>query len=218
MTRLRLSQRHRNVVGWGAAGAVLAGTLLGALALFGREPAEHTARPERAPAVSSSSANTRQTVAAPPPEVKVQERPPSPVELAPRTPLELDPPFVILDGLTFSAGLNTYRLDGLAGPPPTAACRNDEGHLWACGLQARAALNNLIQRRRIVCTPLRTGPDGVAESTCKAEGEDIGGQLAAQGWARPSGDASGPYGTAAQKAEQAKRGLWNGGWTFSRPG
>jgi endonuclease YncB( thermonuclease family) len=218
MMRLRLSRRDRKLFAWGAGGAVLAGALLGALVVVDRKPPAPAARPDRVPPPAAPSTAARTTVGTPSPDAKVQERPLAPPEHVPLQPVELDPPFLILDGLTFSAGLSTYRLDGLKGPPSTAACRNSDGHLWACGLQARAALNNVIQRKRLVCTPVRTGQNGVAEATCTADGADVGGQLAAQGWARPVGDASGAYRAEAHEAEQDKRGLWNGGWTFSGPG
>jgi endonuclease YncB( thermonuclease family) len=76
----------------------------------------------------------------------------------------------------------------------------------------------VIQRKRLVCTPARIAPNGTAEVTCKSEGADVGAQLASEGWARPAQDAAGPYRVEAREAERDKRGLWNGGWTFSSPG
>jgi endonuclease YncB( thermonuclease family) len=192
---------------------VLATLLLAGLFILDRRPA----LPERPP-----DPVLRPSIPAPaerPAETKLQERPVEPAgTLTPNQPVELNPPFLIVDGLTFTVGLNTYRLDGLSGPPATAACRNDAGHLWACGLQARAALNNAIQRNTLVCTPTRTNADGTIQAKCTADGVDVGGELATQGWARPAVDSFSIYSRQAKEAEQDRRGLWNGRWTFSTPG
>jgi endonuclease YncB( thermonuclease family) len=51
-----------------------------------------------------------------------------------------------------------------------------------------------------------------------ADGVDVGASLTGQGWARPATGSSGPYDAEAQAAQQDRRGLWNGNWTFSGPG
>src|SRR3954451_14566669 len=136
MPGMKLNPRERRLIWSAAGGLVLATLLLAALFILDRKPA----LPERSPGPV-----LRPTMPAPAeraPEAKLQERPVEPAGvLPPDQPVELSPPFLIVDGLTFTDGLNTYRLEGLTGPPATAACRNDAGHLWACGLQARAALN-----------------------------------------------------------------------------
>jgi endonuclease YncB( thermonuclease family) len=228
MTGMKLSRQDRKLFGWVAAGALLAALLLAAIVVL-EQPARTPDRaqvPVLRPSVPAQAEGQTDIKAQDRPaqdriaqDGKVQERPVEPVgSVVPDRPVELAPPFLIVDGLTFTAGLNTYRLDNLTGPPATAACRNDDGHLWACGLQARAALNNVIQRKVLVCKPSRTDAGGVVQVLCTADGLDVGSQLTAQGWARPARDASDAYRSEARDAEQDRRGLWNGGWTFSGPG
>ena len=91
-------------------------------------------------------------------------------------------------------------------------------HLWACGLQARAALNNVIQRKTLLCKASRTNGNGSVQALCTADGVDVGAQLTAQGWARPAPGSPDAYAAEARDAQQDRRGLWNGRWTFSGPG
>jgi endonuclease YncB( thermonuclease family) len=195
----------------GALALVLAGIGLGLGSLDdGSEPISPPApNPATAPA----------PIPAPPQPDKAQERagPPA-VLLQPAQAIELEPPYLILDGLTFTAGPTTLRLGGLEGPSARATCRNQEGYAWACGLQARAALNNALRTRKAVCTPTDVATNGVPHATCSVEGADLGQKLVAEGWARPlASDASSP----AQALEDARangRGLWNGDWTVMEPG
>ena len=129
----------------------------------------------------------------------------------PRTSLEpytFGPPFEIDDGLTFGPekAVRT-RLSGLTGPRRDAVCRDQDDRLWACGLQARAALNNLIAKRQVRCTP--TAPsDSVVPARCVTDGGDLGRHLVELGYARSEVD----YPTEMDKARAAKAGMWNGGW------
>jgi endonuclease YncB( thermonuclease family) len=218
----------RPLLAWGAAGAAIAVAAFGALIAV-----ERTDRPpENGPARSVRSAQTSPTpqspLAADPPappaalaaagdpaSQKIDDRAVAPPDPVPRGPVHLEPPFLIVDGITFKAGLDTYRLKDLRGPPATAACRGDDGHLWACGLRARAALNNAIQHGRLTCMPSRLASDGAVEAGCTVKGRDLGGQLVKQGWARPLGET---YASETRAAEHDRRGLWNGGWAFDAPG
>src|SRR4051794_26732802 len=222
MTGSKLSRRDRRLFGWGAAGALLLALSLAAVAMLQAPAPERPSAPVLrptvpAPSVAAARPGTPQTESQRP--AKVQERPVEPSgSVVPDQPVKLDPPFVIVDGLTFAAGLNTYRLDNLTGPKANAACRGDDGNLWACGLQARAALNNVIQRATLLCRLSRINGDGTMQVLCAAGGVDVGAQLTAQGWARPAPGSSDAYGAEARAAEQERRGLWNGRWTFSSPG
>jgi endonuclease YncB( thermonuclease family) len=135
----------------------------------------------------------------------------------PPTPLgqefELEPPYRILDGLTLAAGPVTVTLDGLEGPGASAACRDPDGALWACGLQARAALNNATRQRRLTCRGSSTSDD-VIRATCHAEREDLASLLVREGWARPI-SASRNLQPELTEARENRRGLWNGDWTIA---
>jgi endonuclease YncB( thermonuclease family) len=129
----------------------------------------------------------------------------------PPGPITVEPPFTILDGLTFQSGDQILRLARLEGPPRDAACIAATGLPWACGLRARAALNNLISRRSLTCEPVGRDSKAVIVD-CRGEGRDIGGELVAAGWARPPLDDRQAYAAQLQAARTAKAGLWDGGW------
>lgn len=129
----------------------------------------------------------------------------------PRTSLEpytFGPPFQIDDGLTFGPDKAVRtRLSGLSGPGRDAVCRDREDRLWACGLQARAALNNLIAKRQVRCIP--TAPsDSVVPAKCTADGADLGRQLVELGYARSEVE----HQAEMDRARAANSGMWNGGW------
>jgi endonuclease YncB( thermonuclease family) len=175
-----------------------------------------TERPEpasEAKPVPPITADVAQPSAAP--TSKVQDRPGAIEAASLPQSLELEPPYLIIDGLTFAAGRITIRLSGVEGPPATAACKDEGGLLWACGLQARAALNNEIRKQNLSCTPV-TALGSVIEATCRVEGSDLAQRLLSAGWARPLGNQAGR--DAADEAQRVKRGLWNGNWSLVERG
>lgn len=174
-------------------------------------PAERTTVAPISPPVPASPpipASPPRTIVAAPKSVERADLKPDP-----RTSLEpytFGPPFQIDDGLTFGPekAVRT-RLSGLAGPGRDAVCRDKDGYLWACGLQARAALNNLIRARQVTCTP--TGPSGeVVPATCVTDGVDLGRRLVELGYARSETD----HRAEMDRARAANAGMWNGGWQF----
>ena len=127
-----------------------------------------------------------------------------------RRPYRPVPPFLVVDGLTFGPPREVpTRLAGLSGPARTAVCRDALGARWACGLQARAALNNLVRDGDVACTPVGEA-DGARHARCSAGGRDIGAMLVEQGFARGEGAAE-------AAARAARRGLWNGDWSILEP-
>jgi endonuclease YncB( thermonuclease family) len=188
------------------------------LVLLEEKPAAPPAPAARVAAVvppkdAPPKAAAEPTVPVPPPSDKAQERPGVPVKQLDSREIAVEPPYVIVDGITFAAGPVTIRLAGLDGPPARAACRDQNGHVWACGLQARAALNNETRQRNVACTIVGRSDD-VVQATCTVEGDDLGRRLLAEGWARQAGDGPAAYADAAESARAAGRGLWNGGWAI----
>ena len=202
LRRLWRERRDATIV----AGLVAASALLAAIAIVGHE-LNMTA------SVAPASATT---AAAPIPseepkvEAKTDTRMPSrPDPRASLEPYSVSPPYRVDDGLTFGPerAMRT-RLDGLEGPSRDAVCLDRDGRLWACGLQARAALNNAIRNRRLTCEPVRTA-EQIVLSRCQADGDDVGRALVKQGFARPAGRDETPE---TKSARTSGRGLWNGGW------
>lgn len=130
----------------------------------------------------------------------------------PGEPYEISWPYDIADGLTFGPeGAVKTRLAGLEGPPRDAVCNDRDQRPWACGLQARAALNNITRRQALLCNPLGAPQGGLIPARCAGE-IDVARELVLAGFARAS--VPDPrLEQAEDEARQAQRGLWNGGWT-----
>lgn len=159
-----------------------------------------------APLPPPVSASPPRTIAAAPKSAERAD--PTPDPRASLEPYTFGPPFQIDDGLTFGPDRAVRtRLSGLIGPGRDAVCRDKDDRLWACGLQARAALNNLIAKRQVRCTP--TGPsDSVVPARCVADDVDLGRRLVELGYARSQVD----YTAEMDRARAANAGMWNGGW------
>lgn len=154
----------------------------------------------------------------PPAPPRISDPPPLEPALKPPVdsrPYVVLPPFVIVDGLTFQTeGGTPTRLAGLEAPGRDAVCLDAAQVPRACGLRARAALNNAIQSRQVRCQPLPS-PDEVPRARCSVEGVDVGALLVEQGFARPTDWATNPT---VQAARSAARGLWDGDWVILDPG
>lgn len=114
-------------------------------------------------------------------------------------------------------------LDGLDSPPASAICLGGDKRLWACGLQARAALIGHVRGKDLLCTlqsgqPIRSPRDpGTARWTCLVDGRDLALLLVEGGWAKPGGPLPDREKLAARDgAQAAKRGLWDGDWNIVR--
>lgn len=125
------------------------------------------------------------------------------------------PPIDIIDVRTFVADGIIYRLKGLDGPARDAVCLDTQDHLWACGLQARAAFNNLTRETGLNCEGTWFPELEIARVSCLAGEEDFATLLVEAGFARPAGETHDDDLIVAQhRARQDERGLWNGGWRY----
>src|SRR5262245_50398496 len=136
-------KRRRNAETWwilgaGVGAAILTPFVVDALVEAPREPPPAPVRAVVATAV--------QPVVAVPPPAPVVPR-------ADLPPIKLSPPYEVADGITILTERARVRLAGLEGPGKEAACFDRDGNLWGCGLQARAALNNFIRTKDLVCRP-----------------------------------------------------------------
>ncbi|MBV9077011.1 MAG: thermonuclease family protein [Methylobacteriaceae bacterium] len=186
-----------------ALGLVSALAAAAVVGLVQPRPAERA--PDAAPKVTALAPPSeptkvdRQAAAAPDPAVA-------------REPYEIDPPYEVEDGVTFGPdnALKT-RLAGLETVARNAICLDRDSLLWACGLQARVALNGLTRLKRVSCRPEGAPTDGVVPARCEAERRDLGAELIKLGFARPVG-ADPRLARLADEARRAGRGVWNGGW------
>jgi endonuclease YncB( thermonuclease family) len=158
-----------------------------------------------------AKASERAPREAPPPAARPGGREAADPAVA-RHGLALSPPFEIVDGRTFGNADLMVRLSDIAAPERDAVCVGDNGYPWACGLAARAALNNLVRVAPVLCDAV-VRPQGPAEGRCRlADGAALAAQLVLLGFARPS--QAGALGSELAEAQRLRRGLWNGGWTY----
>ncbi len=129
-----------------------------------------------------------------------------------RSTVMIRPPFEIADARTFGSPDMSVMLVNATGPERDAVCFNATGNLWACGLAARAALNNLLRTTTLTCDTVDSASRPV-EGICRLpDGQDLSGVMVAAGFLRPANPEE-------FKAEEAlartnQRGLWNGGWSI----
>jgi endonuclease YncB( thermonuclease family) len=138
-------------------------------------------------------------------------------------PVRIAGPFEPLRGDILTNEEVAIALDGLVAPPASAICLGGDKRLWACGLQARAALNGFVRGRELLCTlqsgqPQRKARDpGTAKWDCTVEGRDLALLLVEGGWAKPAPQRQDRAMLAARDAAQAaQRGLWDGDWNIVR--
>jgi endonuclease YncB( thermonuclease family) len=124
---------------------------------------------------------------------------------------QLSPPYDIRDGISFASGDVTVTLAGLATVPRDAVCFNDAKLQWACGLWARAALNNLLRGAEATCFGDRHGAQPVQVS-CRVRGTDLAATLVRAGFARPLDGTA--FAADIAVARAGRLGLWNGEWTI----
>lgn len=130
--------------------------------------------------------------------------------------------FEPLRGDIFTNEEAAYALDGIEAPPASAICLGQDKRLWACGLQARAALQGFIKGKALSCIlqsgrPIRKPRDpGNARWNCQIEGRDLALLLVEGGWAKANSRTDRAFILAEDTARQAQRGLWDGGWNIVR--
>lgn len=138
-------------------------------------------------------------------------------DLSSLPPFELPPPLFSIDGTGFRRGEEVIRLDRIAGPRAGEVCL--DGTLrWSCGLQARAALHNLIAGRSLFCQPRRALAGAATGADCRLEAKDalpagdVAHLLVGLGWAQPMQGNEAEFAADLERAKAAGGGLWRGGW------
>ena len=78
----------------------------------------------------------------------------------------------VRDGGTIQLADVTYRLDGIDAPELDQMCIDDQADAWACGVDARDQLSNLIGDRQVRCEDLGLGTYKKRRiGICTVEGE-----------------------------------------------
>lgn len=134
----------------------------------------------------------------------------------------LEPPFQPVEARIFKTEDQTVVLGGIDGPGALAVCEDESKALWACGLQARSALYNLIRLDNVRCEPFalddagQVAASGLLPSRCFARGLNVAVELVRAGFARPVGLPDRAMADAVEEARIAVRGMWRGGWRVVR--
>jgi endonuclease YncB( thermonuclease family) len=122
---------------------------------------------------------------------------------------------IVRDGGTIQLADVTYRLDGIDAPELDQMCIDEHADAWACGVEARDQLSNLISDREVRCEDLGLGTAYKKRhiGLCTVEGEStsLNQLLVRQGFAlnfEPS--ARGRFSQDETGAKDNRRGLWKG--------
>ncbi len=110
----------------------------------------------------------------------------------------------------------TIRLTGIDAAEYRQDCARGDGSRWACGREARSALERLAGRGPLHCELTARDSYGRTLATCRTrpfpEGIDLGAEMVRQGWAVATNDA---YMVEEAEAQATRRGIWQG--RFIRP-
>ncbi|MFI0844510.1 thermonuclease family protein [Mesorhizobium sp. IMUNJ 23232] len=115
-------------------------------------------------------------------------------------------PYTVIDSVSFIQEGKKYRLVDLDPVPAAKTCKNPDGLRWACGLKSRVALSRLLRAKPIRCAPLGE-KDGFTLVECVRNEKDLGGQMAAAGYATMSAGKE-RYRAEEEEARRKKTGVW----------
>ena len=120
----------------------------------------------------------------------------------------------VIDGDTIAIGDERIRLFGIDAPEHDQVC-SQAGRPVRCGDEATSQLRALIGSKRVTCEGRNRDRYGRLIATCSVDGNDVGRQMIASGWAVAFRRYSEEYVPEEDAARTARRGLWRGG--FQRP-
>lgn len=123
------------------------------------------------------------------------------------------PPFQTIDAVLFDTTDARIRLHGVLPVGREEVCLDGENNRFACGLQARASLQNFIRDKTVVCRPVFGNGerrDEVTEADCAAGGRSLALHQVAAGFAFPTGSETGPLQDAMAQARAKRLGVWSG--------
>lgn len=116
----------------------------------------------------------------------------------------------VVDGDSLVVNGQRVRLAGIDAPELEQTCIRD-GTGYACGRDARGALERLTRAGAVTCRYHETDRYGRLLGYCEAGGVDLNREMVRGGWALAYGDFTG----AEREARQESRGIWTG--DFERP-
>lgn len=121
----------------------------------------------------------------------------------------------VRDANTLQLGGVTYRLDGIDAPDLDQGCLDDRADPWACGIEARDRLVEMIGTRKVSCGDLGpvSGAGGRRLGVCSIDGEttSLNQMMVRQGLAVDAAvDPKRGFAADEADARSNRRGLWRG--------
>ena len=105
-----------------------------------------------------------------------------------------------------SFGGKRLQLTGIIPTPDDRICKTPDGTDWPCGMLAKTNFRLFLRLRTINCDLDTADWTGTATAACKIGTQDMSEWLVENGWAEPA--AGSPLAEAAEKAKQAKKGIY----------
>lgn len=123
----------------------------------------------------------------------------------------------IIDGDSLEIAGARIRIFGIDAPEGRQQCLNAQGAEYACGREAARALERIIGRRSVTCTPVSHDQYERDVATCESGGRDLGEAMVRAGYARDyTRHSRGRYAAAEREARESKRGMWAGSFEDPR--
>jgi endonuclease YncB( thermonuclease family) len=133
------------------------------------------------------------------------------------------PPYDAIDSILFDTLDTRIKLLGVLPVARDELCIDAANRRFACGLQARASLQNFVRGKTVICRPSfgrRERRDGIVEADCRVNGISLALHQVAAGFAFPlpqpgaatmgEDEARGPLFQAMEEARAKKLGVWAG--------
>jgi endonuclease YncB( thermonuclease family) len=119
-------------------------------------------------------------------------------------------PAVVVDSTHLEVAGRHFKLYGIDGPDIDETCDDAQDKEYPCGIDARAALADLVKGGSVSCLP--RGPNANAEllGVCSTGATDLAEAMIAAGWAVADRPRTLYYEKAEEEARLTKHGLWQG--------
>lgn len=121
----------------------------------------------------------------------------------------------VYDGDTIKLNDERYRLQGIDAPETRQLCKDETGKDYACGMEARNKLIEMIGDRPVTCQGDEVDKYGRTLGTCFSGGVNLNENMVTAGEAVAYTRYSKAYVAQEMDAKANKRGIWRG--TFMQP-
>lgn len=127
--------------------------------------------------------------------------------------LALSGPHRVIDSVTIRSGkAAVIKLAYVRGIGAQDICMSQKRRRFACGLMARASLQNLISTAQIICQPVFYGGEDIRFSCRLDDGTDLAKHQVKSGFAVPDSFGLSAFAKVAKEARKKEFGVWQGDW------